>query len=91
VDVPDFPSVAVYDWWLKRVRADGRSYDYAVSYLPEGECLLLARLVAGPPRHRNVFHRNRNGLDNRRGNLHVVTDDEGASATLAPRVKRVSQ
>ncbi len=88
VDAADHPRIAVYDWWLKSVWSGARWYDYAIAYLPGGEYVLLSRLVARPSCDRNVFHRNRNGLDNRRGNLHVATDDERASATLAPRVKR---
>jgi len=51
-------------------------YTFYATCKYRGMTLKMHRLIMGFPRTGVIDHKNRNGLDNRRQNLHVVTDNE---------------
>lgn len=77
VDPEDFAAVSARRWYAKR----GPCAWYAVSCVKRGKrrsYLLMHRFIMKPPRGMVVDHINHNGLDNRRANLRVVTQQQNS-------------
>lgn len=76
VDTEDFDLLSPYSW-----RADGsddrRRGLYAVADI-DGRTVRMHRLIAGAQPGQRVDHRNHDGLDNRRRNLRLCTNQQNA-------------
>lgn len=86
IDDADAMLVAQFRWH-PAVPHRGQARRYAVARVgPERRTLYMHRLILGlePDDPREVDHINRNGLDNRRANLRVVTRPENRQ-NLGPR------
>ena len=78
IDDDDFDLVRPFTWTILRNKLYA---DYAISYLwvdGKTKSLLMHRLITGAENGFVVDHKNSNGLDNRRGNLRVVTSFNNA-------------
>jgi hypothetical protein len=71
VDDEDLPLVSQCRWSVFRPSPRNRSL-YARTYTP-GRMVYMHRLIAGCAKEERPDHKNGNGLDNRRGNLQVVS------------------
>jgi len=70
-DDADYPVLGGYSWWVNRA---GGGLLYAQARVPKsGKRVLMHRLLMDPPSDLVVHHKNNNGLDNRRSNLMVTT------------------
>ena len=77
IDAADYPLVSRYSWHV----AKRRSVIYAAASLPKAKTLLLHRLLL--PDAVGVDHRDRDGLNNRRGNLRATTQGENLANSPA--------
>lgn len=68
IDSKDVDLVSGY-LWRSHVKSSGKICVVAKS--DSGDIVNLHRLVSGALPQANVYHKNKNGLDNRRKNLHV--------------------
>lgn len=73
VDDEDFDAVICHRWHCA-VRPNGRCY--ARTSIGRGRVVYMHRLIMQAPPHMDIDHANRDGLDNRRGNLRVCTRGE---------------
>lgn len=74
IDAQDLPIVSGKRWRCMRVR----SGKIMVYYQENGANITLHRLIAAPDASWNVYHKNGDGLDNRRKNLIVPAVMPGA-------------
>lgn len=77
IDSEDFNFLNQYKWSLKK---DCKT-SYAQTWIKENnkwKRIVMHRLLLNPPPKIKVDHINRNGLDNRRSNLRLVTNSESA-------------
>lgn len=75
VDNEDFEELNKYKWYFNAAGlVDGNGY--AFSGYRQGRRYYMHRILSGAPKHLIVDHINRNGLDNRRKNLRLVTRGE---------------
>lgn len=73
VDDRDFNWINQWKWCYQRcVRPSGEYQGYAIRSLHPGQ-MRMHRLIIGAKKGQEVDHINRNKLDNRRGNLRIVT------------------
>lgn len=77
VDEDDMPWLLEHRWYAFRPRHSATVY--ARTYI-NGRMYLMHRAIMRPPRHLVVDHIDRNGLNNMRSNLRVVTSSENAKA-----------
>jgi hypothetical protein len=78
VDDEDYPELAKYKWYAAKQRTGNF---YAVRMPPmvnkhRGTRISMHRVIIEPPEGMETDHINGNGLDNRRGNLRVVSSRE---------------
>ncbi len=71
LDANDFEKVKNYSWSVIAGK-----YTYYVKTMVNRKTIRLHRLITACPNYMQVDHRNRNGLDNRRINLKLVTNGE---------------
>lgn len=70
VDAEDAERCKLLKWHVKK--GNGNT-NYAIAHLPEGKTIFLHRYVLEYNGSQDIDHVNRNGLDNRKENLRVVT------------------
>ena len=85
VDDQDHALVSPYTWRFER---RGRRF-YARADLPDGRVVYMHRLIMTPDPGKEIDHRNRNGLDNRRENLRQGTRSQN-NANSRPQVHTTS-
>ncbi len=79
VDSCDYERVSKYRWSCRV--SHGNSYAYRMKYFPDTKkmsIIYMARFILKAPKNKQVDHINGNGLDNRRKNLRLCTQDENA-------------
>lgn len=88
-DWEDFDLVKAYNWRLStRSRKNdvyGALYAQAWKTEHKGERVSMHRLILPPPEGMYVDHINGNGLDNRRANLRIATNQQNSFNTRAKR------
>lgn len=71
IDNDDEELVSGFSWWVSR--------GYALARWPgagrNASRCVMHRLIMGAPKHFHVHHKNKNGLDNRKANLVLITPD----------------
>jgi hypothetical protein len=77
IDASDEDRIAAYRWYAMFDK--GGTVVYAYTRGSAGIPLYMHRLVIDAPVGIEVDHRNRNGLDNRRGNLRLATRSQNAA------------
>ena len=90
IDDEDWPLIAPYKWYAKLDRSTGRYYAYNKSHR-----LIMHRLIMGAEPGQLVDHKDRDGLNNRRGNLRFSDKyrnqmNRGKKKTSVSRYKGVS-
>src|SRR6185436_15759898 len=71
----DFYFLRFFSWYAVRT-TDGNRF-YAQARMPgTGKRVSMHRLIMEPPPNTVVHHKNNNGLDNRRSNLEIVTQQQ---------------
>lgn len=91
IDVDDYPLVAAYRWYANP--SPSGFYVMAAGKTAEGKrtTLYMHRVITGAPKGKEVDHKNRNTLDNRRDNLKVgshldnMRNGQQALATHCPK------
>ena len=83
VDTADVPAIAPYPW-----SASERNGAYYAMGHVDGKRVYLHRFLMQPPRRTPVDHRNRDTLDNRRGNLRIATPSQNSANAVAHRDNR---
>ena len=88
IDLDDVEKCKQYKWHLRRSR---RQTDYVIASVrgQENAKIHLHRLVLNYDGPLDVDHINRNGLDNRKSNLRIVTHQVNATNNGAEGVKQV--
>jgi len=80
VDDEDYSSVSGYKWRELKKSHKGKDYtSYAISFdgtTSKRKTILMHRIIMCAGRGEEVDHINRDGLDNRRANLRIVTHSE---------------
>lgn len=76
IDIDDVNRCKKYKWHIRSSK--GRT-KYVVASLPENEKIHLHRFIIGYDGPLDVDHINRNGLDNRKANLRIVTHAENTA------------
>lgn len=83
IDAEDLPKLEGRKWWVKR----SRNTSYAIGHGGRGSpCLRMHRIIIGAKPGEIVDHIDRNGLNNRKSNLRIVSHSHNA-ANIAPRSK----
>jgi hypothetical protein len=75
VDVEDFERLSKYKWYAIKNK-DKYYAGRASSQNGKKKIMFMHRYIMQPPEGRFIDHKNRNGLDNRRVNLRIVTTQE---------------
>jgi hypothetical protein len=70
IDAVDLPLLAAYGYWT--IKQERNGHRYAVRWI-NGRTVRLHRLLTSAPDGADVDHADRNGLNNRRGNLRVCS------------------
>lgn len=70
IDAEDVEKCKLLKWHVKK--GNGNT-NYAIAHLPEGKTVFLHRYVLNYDGNKDIDHINRNGLDNRKENLRIVT------------------
>ena len=76
VDDEDYPDLSKYRWYAVKLGNTYYARRHPLGKKGNGGFIHMHRIVAGTPKGRDTDHINGNGLDNRRGNLRVVTRRE---------------
>lgn len=79
VDDEDFNAVSCLKWTFKRNKGyHEKGYAACFHNTPGGKtvCILMHRFILNPPKKLMIDHINGDGLDNRRANLRVCTQQE---------------
>jgi len=73
VDDDDYEILSVYKWYARK----DRYIFYAQrKNNPNDKAILMHRVIMNPPSNMFIDHINRNGLDNRKKNLRIVTHSQ---------------
>jgi hypothetical protein len=73
VDDEDYETVSRYTWWLNK--SGSRGITYARGWVG-GKMIFMHRLIMKPGKRQPIDHINHNGLDNRRSNLRLTTNQQ---------------
>jgi hypothetical protein len=88
VDVEDYPVVSRHRWFV----STSHGHSEALTYIPpevrgRGRTISMQRLIMNPAKGQLVWHKNGNGLDNRRQNL-VIADSRRHLAHIISRSRK---
>lgn len=84
VDAQDAERVQAINWWCIPPSATSKSW-YAMAEPRKGFVITMHRFVMDAPADKQVDHRNMDGLDNRRSNLRLATQQQNICNTGLPR------
>jgi hypothetical protein len=82
VDAADYKWLSQYKWFASRAKVP-----YACR-TEKRTTVMMHRLIMQPPKGMVVDHRNGNGLDNRRGNLRVCTQEQNMQNSRGRAVRK---
>lgn len=75
-----FAAISQNDYWLANFKWYKSNSGYAVTRI-DGRLIMMHRLILGEPKDGVIDHKNRDRIDNRRENLHIVTPQENSLNT----------
>lgn len=84
VDTEDLPKCLEYKWHIRK----GRNTNYAIATVSQTEKIHLHRLILAYTGSLDIDHINRNGLDNRKNNLRIVSHSTNLANNGKTGVKR---
>lgn len=86
IDIEDVEKCSQHKWYIKK----SINTSYAITKIDEKTNMFLHRFIVGYDGDMDVDHINRDGLDNRKSNLRVVTHSTNAANNAHAGVKQVA-